>query len=86
MRVYKFTGKHEDLKDYGYNKFNILSLGSGSQLWGKITEEGSIVISDYVSVKSILEINKPATTQPALVKPFIEDLIHDGLVEIGEKG
>lgn len=85
MRVYKFTGKHKDLKDYGYNKFNILSLGSGSQLWGKLTEDGSIVISDYMSVKSILEINKPATTQPALVKPFIEDLIRGGLVEIGEK-
>lgn len=85
MRVYKFNGNYEKLKDYGYTKFNMILLAKGVQLWGKITELGSIVISDYVSIKLVNNKNEPASTSPQVVKPFIEDLIKDNLVSIQEK-
>ena len=85
MRVYKFNGEYGKLKEFGYNKFNILSEMSGIQLWGKLTEDGSIVIGSFVSVKPVWAMNEPALTKPQDVKPFIQDLIHAGLVTIKEQ-
>ena len=85
MKVYKFNGEYGKLKEFGYNKFNVLSEMSGIQLWGKLSEEGSIVIGEFVSVKPVWAMNEPALTKLQDVKPFIEDLIREGLVTIKEK-
>lgn len=85
MRIYKFKGEYTKLKDFGYNKFNILSLSRNTELWGKITEDGTIVVSDYVSVKLAGQSDKPATTSPSVVYHFINDLIKAELVKEVEK-
>lgn len=85
MRIYKFKGEYTKLKDFGYNKFNILSLSRNTELWGKVTEDGTIVVSDYVSVKLAGHSDKPATTSPSVVYPFINDLIKAELVKEVEK-